>query len=249
MTYSESDLIIPALALLLQHSDGLTTSDIIAKLEAELDLSEEDQRILSGRNDSHFSQKVRNLMGSHRDTNALGRHNLAEYEEIGNARVHRITEAGKSYLLEHGNDYSFIMNSGFSESQRKDVIDRDFKDLIIEEGFTVAVPEKAKRKRSRKLTEIARKHFTENDIIRCKGCKFSFNEFYGDSARNYIEVHHLKPIFTYQEEDISKSVDEALKNLAPLCANCHRMMHRKTTHVLSIDELHELITTHGTFAS
>lgn len=188
-------------------------------------------------------------MGSHLSTNPIGRLQLARYETHNGARMHFITEHGKKYLQDHGDDYAFIISSGFSEAERKEAIDRDFRDLIVEEGFAMAVPAKQKRKRSRKLTELARQHFTKNDMIRCSGCQFSFNEFYGETARNYIEIHHLKPIYTYTEEDIVKSLSQALTNLAPLCANCHRMMHREASNVLGLDELRGLISAHGIFAA
>jgi len=63
--YTERELILPALALLDQHSDGLTTSDLIRELTIILKPDGHDDEILAGRNDTYFSQKVRNLV-SHR---------------------------------------------------------------------------------------------------------------------------------------------------------------------------------------
>ncbi len=63
--YTERELILPALALLDQHAAGLTTSDLIRELTAILEPDGHDDEILAGRNDTYFSQKVRNLV-SHR---------------------------------------------------------------------------------------------------------------------------------------------------------------------------------------
>ena len=71
---------------------------------------------------------------------------------------------------------------------------------------------------------------------RCQACGFDFDEFYGrDQAGSYIEVHHVKPLSEHEGE-----VDPA-SDLVCLCANCHRMAHRRRTSVNSIDELRIMI--------
>ncbi len=35
-----------------------------------------------------------------------------------------------------------------------------------------------------------------------------------------------RPIYTYDDSDIDKTVAEALKNVIPVCPNCHRIIHR-----------------------
>jgi 5-methylcytosine-specific restriction protein A len=70
----------------------------------------------------------------------------------------------------------------------------------------------------------------------CQACGFNFDEFYGrEYANSYIEIHHVRPLSEHEEK-----VDPA-KDLVPLCANCHRMAHRRRTTVTSIDELKTLI--------
>jgi hypothetical protein len=87
--------------------------------------------------------------------------------------------------------------------------------------------ERSQRNRERAI-EI---HGTE-----CKVCRFDFDKVYGfEHAGSYIEIHHVKPLSEYEGE-----VDPAT-DLVPLCANCHRMAHRKRISVMSIDELKALI--------
>src|SRR5215217_783509 len=70
----------------------------------------------------------------------------------------------------------------------------------------------------------------------CKVCGFNFDKVYGSEyADSYIEIHHLKPLAKYEGE-----VDPAT-DLVPLCANCHRMAHRRRTAVTSIEELRPII--------
>lgn len=54
-------------------------------------------------------------------------------------------------------------------------------------------------------------------------------------ADGYIEVHHIKHL-----ADGEQVVDPA-KDLLPVCANCHRMLHRKRNSDLSPERLIALI--------
>lgn len=67
----------------------------------------------------------------------------------------------------------------------------------------------------------------------CKVCGFNFFEHYGELGRDYIEVHHIRPLSSLDEE---VSVDPA-EDLVCLCANCHRMMHRTRAGVMTVEEL------------
>ncbi|MDZ4255027.1 MAG: HNH endonuclease [Sulfuritalea sp.] len=55
----------------------------------------------------------------------------------------------------------------------------------------------------------------------CSVCGFSFGATYGGSAKNYIHVHHLKPLASIGEE----YVIDPIKDLRPVCANCHAVIH------------------------
>ncbi|UXH46431.1 HNH endonuclease [Rossellomorea vietnamensis] len=71
----------------------------------------------------------------------------------------------------------------------------------------------------------------------CHACEFDFEEVYGERGRDFIEIHHIKPLSTLEESvEINPETD-----LVPLCSNCHRMVHRRKDEVLSIDELKEII--------
>ena len=92
--YTERELVLPTLALLNRSSEGLTTSDLIRELTIILKPDGHDDEILAGRNDTYFSQKVRNLV-SHRTLVGPG---LETYEAA--YQHHAITEAGRRYLAD-----------------------------------------------------------------------------------------------------------------------------------------------------
>jgi 5-methylcytosine-specific restriction protein A len=58
--------------------------------------------------------------------------------------------------------------------------------------------------------------------LSCEVCEFDFEASYGALGAGYIEVHHLKPVNT-----LGKGGRTKLSDLALICANCHRMAHRK----------------------
>lgn len=79
---------------------------------------------------------------------------------------------------------------------------------------------------------------------RCMVCDFDFEEVYGELGKDFIEVHHTKPLSSLDEEII---VDPE-KDLVCLCSNCHRMVHRKKDKILSVEELKEIMEGQSIFA-
>jgi 5-methylcytosine-specific restriction enzyme A len=58
----------------------------------------------------------------------------------------------------------------------------------------------------------------------CEVCKFVFTARYGDHGSGFMECHHRQPLSKIADIDGSKVT---LDDLALVCANCHRMLHRK----------------------
>jgi hypothetical protein len=56
----------------------------------------------------------------------------------------------------------------------------------------------------------------------CEVCGFSFEQCYGEAGAGFAEVHHLTPL--HDTDGIRRTT---LEDLAIVCANCHRMLHRK----------------------
>ena len=59
--------------------------------------------------------------------------------------------------------------------------------------------------------------------LKCVVCGFEFEKKYGARGKDYIEVHHLRPVST-----LRKPTKVNPKNdMVVVCSNCHRMIHRK----------------------
>ncbi|WP_453993298.1 HNH endonuclease [Bacillus nitroreducens] len=79
----------------------------------------------------------------------------------------------------------------------------------------------------------------------CAVCDFKFEEVYGELGKDFIEIHHVKPLST-----LGGAIEIDAKNdLVPVCPNCHRMLHRKRDKVLSVRELKEIIQSQITIKS
>lgn len=78
----------------------------------------------------------------------------------------------------------------------------------------------------------ARQACIEHYGYNCAVCGFNFEATYGAIGATYIEVHHLQQVADICEEYLIDPV----KDLRPVCANCHRMLHRRRPP-FSIEEL------------
>ena len=73
---------------------------------------------------------------------------------------------------------------------------------------------------------------------KCIVCGFDFKVFYGEWGKNYIEVHHIQSLATSKGKIIETNPKT---DLVCICANCHRMLHRKKDYTLSIEELKKYV--------
>lgn len=71
----------------------------------------------------------------------------------------------------------------------------------------------------------------------CAACGFNFGKFYGSIGEGFIEIHHVNPLY----QNGTETTIDPETDLVPLCPNCHRMIHRDLTKVLTIDGLKKLI--------
>lgn len=73
----------------------------------------------------------------------------------------------------------------------------------------------------------------------CEACGFDFKEIYGDLGEGFCEVHHIHPLAKSDGQ-----VKTELKDLAVICSNCHRVIHR-TEPMVSIEKLSNILRSRG----
>lgn len=59
-------------------------------------------------------------------------------------------------------------------------------------------------------------------LLRCTVCSMSFAEMYGPLGQGYVEAHHHAIPIAKLDHPVVPTVED----LMPVCANCHRMLHR-----------------------
>jgi hypothetical protein len=229
---TESDLVIPALQALEQAgSVGLTTAELQPILRGALKPMGQDLIQLEGRSDDRFSQKVRNLRSHER----LERENLATFD----GKRYHITAAGRDYARHYiGVDKSLIAQ-GFGEESKKSALSAAKQLKFVEEGQEQSVTQSVRR-RSRRLRSYAVAYYSNADgTINCAGCCFEATRVYGYELSGLIEIHHTKPIAL--AGNTVKPLREAVRDVVPLCPNCHRVVHAKAGQLLAVTELKALV--------
>ena len=68
----------------------------------------------------------------------------------------------------------------------------------------------------------------------CMVCGFEFGRAYGARGAGFAEVHHLKPLESLRGKTV---LTNPVTDVAVLCSNCHRMVHRGDDAPISIGQL------------
>jgi 5-methylcytosine-specific restriction enzyme A len=80
--------------------------------------------------------------------------------------------------------------------------------------------------RERNATLVRRKkeqaRSASNGKLACEACAFDFKVRYGDLGADFIECHHTIPI-----SSLPAGAKTRLEDVALVCSNCHRMLHRR----------------------
>lgn len=93
------------------------------------------------------------------------------------------------------------------------------------------------RERKPKVIRKAKERFKQahDGKVFCEVCGFDYSTKYGELGEGYIEGHHIIPVSELDENSTTKVEDIVL-----VCADCHRMLHRKRPW-LSKDELKQIL--------
>ena len=89
----------------------------------------------------------------------------------------------------------------------------------------------------KKRDPALKSHAIDTYGLNCQICNFNFEQFYGNIGAGYIEIHHIHPLSAGDGERTTTVNDVAI-----VCANCHRILHRNGAKPLSIVELKNAIT-------
>lgn len=128
------------------------------------------------------------------------------------------------YANKHGIDLKVVENSINEKAQEQEDVEK------FEGRMTEA------RILRRQRNYQARQKCLENSDYKCYICGFDFGKTYGEIGRGFLEVHHTKPLASYDDEHPIPQ-----NELCALCSNCHSMVHRKK-EVLDVEELKRIVS-------
>jgi|GEM_PF-281701 len=139
-----------------------------------------------------------------------------------------------------GNFFVWQLKSNLVKALEETGLVGDFQSADeIPEALTNKFNEGAKRtiivnayERSREAREKCIEHYGTI----CCVCSFDFQKIYGEIGNGFIHVHHLIPVSEIGE---NYKIDP-IKDLRPVCPNCHSMLH-KSKDTLEIDELKKIL--------
>ena len=118
--------------------------------------------------------------------------------------------------------------------------------IVNDEAYDVDYPEDNEKLYEGALITVKANKYERNQKARkecvakkgyhCLVCGRDFESTYGEIGRGFIHVHHLTPISSIgQEYELNVDTD-----LAPVCPNCHYMLHRKNPPY-TIEELKDIL--------
>ncbi len=82
--------------------------------------------------------------------------------------------------------------------------------------------------RSKKIVKKKKEQvWKQRGKLVCEVCDFDFQLVYGELGRGFIECHHRTPL-----SRLKTSIKTTLNDLALVCANCHRMLHRRSNETV-----------------
>lgn len=114
----------------------------------------------------------------------------------------------------------------------------DDDDAWAKEGRILARWHK-KRERDQRIVKRKKAQVKkETGKLVCEICNFDFFATYGELGEDFAECHHAQSLSSMKPDDIT-----TLADLHILCANCHRMIHRRSG--LTVDELRDIYISHA----
>jgi 5-methylcytosine-specific restriction protein A len=110
-------------------------------------------------------------------------------------------------------------------------------DLVAEEGQVLTRAHKIRERNQKIVKKKKDVVLARTGKLACEACGFDFKARYGSRGQGFAECHHLLPLC-----DLKPGIKTRIADLAILCANCHRMIHRNKPW-LSLENLKAILST------
>jgi hypothetical protein len=155
-------------------------------------------------------------------------------------RVRRLTPAAAAILNHIWESQTELHTEAMPASERRSFPDVDDGLLAVGREGKQQWYKHLRRERDSALVKLKKRHAkAKTGRLRCEACKFDFEAVFGAALADFCEVHHRVPL----SHDVGER-ETHLDDLAVLCANCHRAIHRLGPEMPSVPELAQMIRQH-----
>lgn len=164
---------------------------------------------------------------------------LNKESEFNQSTKHPILEMYSLMNEFYDKYFEGFRNGTLIEKKEKEIEESITNDIESEEADVHAVEGKVKYYFIKKYERNPQNRILaiKKHGLNCYVCDFNFGKVYGKLGEGFIEVHHIVPLSSLNEEVVVNPETD----LVPLCANCHRMIHKGKGKVLSVDELKQIV--------
>jgi predicted HNH restriction endonuclease len=107
------------------------------------------------------------------------------------------------------------------------------------EGRTLFRLHRLKEREPRLVRRKKRSVLAGKGRLLCEACDFDFAAVYGPLGEGFAECHHRVPL-----KELDGTAPTRLSDLAIVCSNCHRMLHRQPAH--TVEQLRAVVLSRRT---
>jgi 5-methylcytosine-specific restriction protein A len=194
-------------------NESISNPKIIELSKLLNDLAHNEERLPKFRNTNGVNLKISNFHSIDPDRNG----GMPGTSELDRQIFHEFY-ADRQKLKSVSNTIKSLIFNPTIEAIKPDEIDIDFS---VREGSRIQKLHYS-IERDRKIVIKKKNAILEKyNKLECEVCKFDFVKTYGVIGYNFIECHHRTPLSLLNIEVTTKLADLAL-----ICSNCHRMVHR-----------------------
>lgn len=171
---------------------------------------------LKFRNPNGVSLKLSNFLAI--DENHIGK-GMTSYSKL-DAEIFNEFKERKEHLSLIANAIKATINDpelklAFSH------IENDTEDENVSEGQVLYKLHKHRERNKKIVSKKKADSLKRFGKLECEICNFDFHAKYGGLGYGFIECHHKTPLYMLESVIYTK-----LEDLALVCSNCHRMLHR-----------------------
>jgi len=197
-----------------RNPDVIELSEILNKLPVQPYRPDEEKF----RNPNGVGLKLNNFKAIDPDYEGVGleRHSKLD-EEIFNEFYH-----DRVNLRRIAQQIREVVGKSDLNTELHSIQTEEEEEVFVKEGGVVLKLHKYRERDSSIIRKKKQTALEREGKLSCEVCGFDFKTVYGEIGQGFIECHHKVPLSNINAKTVTKMDDLAL-----VCANCHRMLHRK----------------------